>query len=267
MKFLDNKVALVTGASQANGIGFATCQKLADAGAKVIISDWVRTVEEQERLDARVADICASGGTAVGLSLNVTSLAEAKQVVAKAVDMFGSLDILFNNAGYPGGVGAFLELADQEWDLSYQVNVKGVVNLCRAAIPVMQSQGGGAIINNASLAGLGTIGKFSAYTATKFAIVGITKDLACEFGADHIRINAVCPGLVWTDMGKKEAEHFRQEEHSLDETKQAMAADVPVQRWANPTEVGDAVVYLASPQASYITGVALPIAGGLAPGL
>ena len=268
MGLLDGKTAIVTGAASENGIGFAACKCLAEAGANVVVTDLARNDDEQRRLDARVAELEALGGGALGLALDVTSLAAAEAATSAAVGRFGRVDILFNNAGYGHGVGPFLEMTDEQFDASWRVNVMGVVNLCRAVIPQMQTQGGGSIINNSSLAGIGTLARFAGYSASKFAVIGVTKVLAAEFGGDNIRVNAVCPGLVWTDMGREEVEFLRRPGESFEEAKVAAANDVPLgQRWADPREIGDAVVYLGSDQASYVTGVALPVAGGLAPGL
>lgn len=268
MGLLDGKTAIVTGAANANGIGFAACRCLFEAGASVVITDLVRNTDEQDRLDARVAELAEQGGTALACALDVTSLDDAQAATRSTVERFGRVDILFNNAGYGHGVGPFLEMTDEQFDTSWRVNVMGAVNMCRAVIPQMQAQGGGSIINNSSLAGIGTIPKFAGYSSSKFAVVGLTKVLAAEFGDDNIRVNAVCPGLVWTDMGRQEVEFLRQPGESFDDAKSAAARDVPLQqRWADPREIGNAVVYLGSDLASYVSGAALPVAGALAPGL
>lgn len=268
MGLLDGRTAIVTGAGSEHGIGFAACKSLVEAGANVVVTDLARNGDEQGRLDTRVAELAALGGEAIASGLDVTSLADAEAATRLALDRFGCIDILFNNAGYGHGVGPFLEMTDEQFDVSWRVNVMGVVNMCRAVIPQMQVQGGGSIINNSSLAGIGTIPKFAGYSSSKFAVIGLTKVLAAEFGGDNIRVNAVCPGLVWTDMGREEVELLRQSGESFDDAKSAAANDVPLQqRWAEPREIGNAVVYLGSDLASYVSGVALPVAGALAPGL
>ena len=268
MGLLDGRTAIVTGAASEHGIGFAACRSLVDAGANVVISDIVRNSAEQDRLDARVAELTEQGGNALACALDVTSQVDARAATKSAVDRFGRVDILFNNAGYGHGVGPFLEMTDEQFDTSWRVNVMGAVNMCRAVIPQMQAQGGGSIINNSSLAGIGTLPGFAGYSSSKFAVIGLTKVLAAEFGGDNIRVNAVCPGLVWTDMGRQEVEFLRQPGQSFDDAKIAAANDVPLeQRWADPREIGNAVVYLGSELASYVSGVALPVAGALAPGL
>lgn len=264
MSELDGRVAIVTGAGKPDGIGYAACRRLAEAGCRVLLTDLAPAPAERARLDELAA---ALGPDCAAAALDVTDPIQAEAVARGLLDRHGRIDILFNNAGTPAGSGPFLEIGDAAWQLSWQVNVIGMVNLCRAVIPAMRERGRGAIVNNASLAGLGAIAGLSAYTATKFAVVGLTKSLAAEFGPAGIRCNAVCPGLVWTDMGRQEVEHFRGAGQDADEVKQAMAAEVPLGRWAEPVEIGDAVVFLASDRAAYINGVALPVAGGLAPGL
>jgi len=158
-------------------------------------------------------------------------------------------------------------MTDRQWDVSYQVNLKGLVDFCQGVIPLMVEQGGGAIINNASLAGLGVVAGMAAYNATKFAVVGTTKTLAAEFGRQGVRVNALCPGMIWTQMSETEVDHFIAPGESRDDAKRRLVADVPLGRWGQADEVANAVVFLAGDRASYISGVALPIAGGLAPGL
>lgn len=268
MSSLQGKVALITGAGRPRGIGRATAMRLASAGAVVVVTDRVAGDGERESLDSVIAEIRASGGSAEGLDLDVTDPARIRDVVSRVDAQLGGIDILFNNAGTPIGAGPFLELTDVQWDHSYRVHIKGMADMCREVIPVLKRRGGGAIINNASVAGLGAEKYMAAYTATKFGVVGLTKAIAREFGADGIRCNAVCPGLVDTGMGDVEVELFREPGQSADETRKLLARDVSLgQRWARPEEIAAAVAFLASPEASYLTGVALPVAGGLPPGL
>ena len=223
----------------------------------------------QTQLEERAADIVAAGGEAMALAVDVTDRRQIDHCVATVTEHFGSIDVLFNNAGSPAGCGDFLSMTDQQWDISYQVNLKGMADFCQAALPGMISRGSGAIVNNASLSGLGATPLMAAYTATKFAVVGLTKALAAEFGPHKIRVNAICPGMIWTQMGQSEVEHLRAESESFEEAKNRLVgADlVPLERWAEPEEVASSVVFLASDAASYINGVALPVAGGMAPGL
>jgi len=266
-KLLEGKVAIVTGAAHTMGMGFAACRKLSEAGARVVVTDLARNDEELNNLQLRADSICEQGGDAIAIAVDITDRAQIDTCVEAVKDKFGAVDILFNNAGTPIGCGNFLEMNDDQWDISYQVNLKGAVDFCRAVMPVMITNGGGSVINNSSLSGIGVTPQMAAYTATKFAVVGLTKALACEFGSSNIRVNTVCPGAIWTQMGQMEAEYLREEGETLEDSKRKMASEIPLGRCGAADEVADAVVYLASDMASYINGVALPVAGGLAPGL
>ena len=264
---LTDKIALVTGAGHPLGMGAATCRVLAAQGAEVVATD-LDLGGNAAGLEELVASINENGGKASHCFLNVTddhSIAEAfRDLDAR----HHGLDIVFNNAGLGRGVGPFLEIEDQEWDDIWAVNVMGMVRCCRAAIPFMIKRGGGSIINNASLAGLGVVPHMSGYSATKFAVVGLTKSLAAEFGPQNIRCNAVCPGSIQTQMYEQEIEMLCQSEgKSRDEVIEEIDELVALKRSATASEVADVVAYLAGPASSYITGVALPVAGGMAPGL
>jgi len=267
MKLLSNKVAIVTGAAHPMGMGFATALKLAEAGAKVILTDLGRNEQELETLEQRANEIRAVDGNAIAMAVDITQRSQIDVCVKNVIKQYGKIDILFNNAGSPIGCGDFINMTDQQWDISYQVNVKGTADFCQAVIPVMIENGGGSIINNSSLSGLAATEKMAAYTATKFAVVGLTKALACEFGRNNIRVNSVCPGNIWTQMGQIEAELLQKDGQSIADVKADMSAKVPLERCGVSTDVANAVVYLASDMASYVSGVAMPVSGGMAPGL
>ena len=173
-----------------------------------------------------------------------------------------------DNAGVGIGAADFMALSDQDWDLSLAVNLRGVVNFCRAAIPAMLNEGG-SIINVASLAGTGAMDSIPAcYTASKFATVGLSKQLAAQYAANGIRVNALCPGSVITQMHEQSLALLAATHGITVEEAQAMEnASIPLGRSAQPEEVGQAAVFLASDLSSYVTGVALPVAGGMAPGI
>ncbi len=270
MKLLQDKVAIVTGAGKPDGMGRATAIMLADAGARVVVTDLLRGEKDRRDLDDVVEEIRSrnSIGSAIAVAVDVTDRKQIDACVVQTCDAYGGIDILFNNAGTGAGAGPFLELSHAHWDLNYRINLKGVADFCQAVIPVMQARGGGSIINNSSLSGLGVVPLLAAYTATKFAVVGLTKAIACEFGADNIRCNAICPGMVETGMGKSEIELFAEAGESKEQTKRRLASEVALQqRWAQPEEIAQVVVFLAGPASGYITGVALPVAGGMAAGL
>jgi len=266
-RLLAGQIALVTGAAKENGIGFAAARRLAEEGAKIAITDLAEP-SGRERLAERAATLEQAGLEVCALTIDVTREEEVTSAVAQVCEHFGGIDILFNNAGYAGGIGAFATLDAARWQRSFDVNVMGIVNMTRAVLPTMRARGGGVIVNNASIAGLGAVSLMAAYTASKFAVVGLTKALACEFAPFNVRVNAVCPGLVWTDIGAIEVEALRAADVDFDTARRALARDVPLgQRWGQPSEIADSVVFLASPRASYLTGVALPVAGGLSAGL
>lgn len=268
-KLLQDQVAIITGAGRPRGMGWATALKLAEKGAHVAITDITPTKEDRANLETAAAQVRQLGVQALAITVDVTDPAQVAACVKQTMATFGRVDILFNNAGVAEpGAGPFLEITPEGWNKTWQVNVMGMVHFCRAVIPVMLEQGGGSIINNASLAGLGVIGGLSAYTASKYAVIGLTKSIAAEYGAHGVRCNATCPGLIDTDMGRLEVQLYADMEGmSLEESEEWLTEPVAMKRWAQPAEVAEAVAFLASPAASYITGVALPVAGGLPAGL
>lgn len=270
---LDGKVAIVTGAGHRKGIGYATAVRLAAEGASVVVADLSQSVQDNVggtgHLDAAVRDIEAAGGRALAVAVDVTDRHQIDAGVSRACKSFGGVDILFNNAGITINCPSFLDLSDSHWDSSYAVNLKGVANFSQAVIPEMLKRGGGVIVNNASLAGLGAIDNVAApYTATKFAVIGLTKSIALEFGPANIRCNAICPGIVDTQMREAAIERYIKA-HGVprEEAARLETESTALKRAASAEEVADVVAYLAGPQASYITGVALPVAGGYPPGL
>lgn len=271
MKSLAGKAAIVTGAAAPKGIGRAIALRLALEGASVVVSDMqgglvIDGVEhdKQDLLNATVSEITSKGGRAVSECVDVTEQADVTRCVARAKQVFGRVDILVNNAGSLSGASNFLETTPDQWDVSYKVNLLGPMMLCQAAIPEMRSLGGGTIINIGSTGSLGAEAGFGAYTAMKHGLIGMTKTIAAEFGVDGIRCNAICPGYIMTDM------------HAAANRRLALENDIPVcevmrQRYANvalrdagtPEDVANAAAYLAGPQAAYVTGIALPVAGGV----
>ena len=265
MDSLKGKVAIVTGAGLAKGMGSAAARKLAKNGASVVVTDLEAN---QVGLDALVKEIEALGSKALAITVDVTNSQEITDCVQKTVDVFGGVDILFNNAGVGVGTGPFLEIPESHWDLSMKVNVIGMANFCKAVIPNMLQRGGGSIINNSSNFGLGSVSGYSGYSASKFAAVGLTKSIAAEFGDRNIRCNAICPGNILTDMGEVEVKMVAKRDGiSEEEAKIFLSEDVAMKRYGRAEEVAETVAFLASDKSSYITGIALPVHGGQSPGI
>jgi NAD(P)-dependent dehydrogenase (short-subunit alcohol dehydrogenase family) len=245
---LAGKVALVTGGS--SGIGRATALIFAREGAKVVVADvGVEGGEETVRL------IQATGGEAVFTKTDVSKSAEVEAMVKKAVDAYGRLDCAFNNAGIEGALQPTNEYDDSVWDRVLSINLKGVWLSLRAEIRQMLSQGGGAIVNTASAAGLVGIQGMSAYVAAKHGVNGLTKTAALEYAKSGIRVNAVCPGAIRTPMFERGV----RDNPGIEE--QIVAAE-PIGRMAAPEEVGEAVVWLCSDAASFVTGLPMAVDGG-----
>ena len=280
MKLLEGKVAIVTGAGRRKGMGRATALKLAEQGAGVVVTDVARERKDLQiegllgigddfsALEGLVSEIEALGSKALAMAVDVTDVGQIQACVDKTCEAFGGVDILFNNAGTAVGVGSLMDISSENWDLSWQVNVKGMVTFCKAVIPSMMERGGGSIINNASMAGLGAAAGYGAYTVTKFAVVGLTKVVAAEFGRQNIRCNAVCPGMILTDMGEEEIKFISMEKGiSMEEARQYFGEVAALGRAGQPEEVADVVTYLAGPRSGFLTGVAIPVAGGLPLGI
>ena len=265
MNLLEGKVAIVTGAGLAKGMGSAAARELAKNGAKVVVTDLESNIDGLEKLVQEINDLGSEG---LAITVDVTNSQEIVDCVKKTVDVFGGVDIIFNNAGTGIGAGPFLELNDFAWDLSMKVNVIGMANFCKAVIPEMLKRGGGSIINNSSNYGLGSVSGYGAYSASKFAAVGLTKSIAAEFGDRNIRCNAICPGNIYTDMGEVEVKMVSKRDGiSEEEAKTMLSQDVAMKRYGKAEEIAETVAFLASDKSSYITGIALQIHGGQSPGL
>ncbi len=266
MKLLEGKIAIVTGATKAKGLGKAIAVKLAEQGAKVALTG--RT-SSKEGVEANVAEIKASGGEAMAILVDVSDSAQVDAAIQQVADAWGQVDILINNAGVGFGSAVLTENQDRDWDGNYAVNVKGTMELCRGVIPYMEKSGGGSIVNVSSLAGTAvSFGMPYPYVATKHALVGATKVLALEVAGKGIRANVVAPGAINTDMLQQAYAAIAEAEGiSVEEAGRKENASIPLGRPAEPSEIAAAVVFLAGPDASYITGIALPVAGGMAPGI
>ncbi|WP_426517085.1 SDR family NAD(P)-dependent oxidoreductase [Diaminobutyricibacter sp. McL0618] len=247
---LAGKSAIVTGG--AGGIGRATSLAFAAEGARVAVVDVAPGAAE-----AVAEEIRAAGGTAIALTADVSSEPDIERVVADTVSEFGGVDVIFNNAGIIRRTTA-VETTAEEWDRVFGVNVKGIFLMCKHAVPVMAANGGGSIINTGSGWGLKGGGQAISYCASKGAVVNMTRALAIDHGPQGIRVNSVNPGDVNTGMLRDEARQLGQETGSF----LAEAADRPLQRMGEPSEIAAAVVWLASDESSYVTGSALVVDGG-----
>ena len=249
----DGKVALVTGAG--GGIGRATALAFAREGARVVASDVAGAGgEETARL---VAD---AGGEALHVACDVTRPAEVEALVAAAVDSFGRLDCAHNNAGVEGAYSRTADCDEENFDRTCAVNLKGVYLCLKAEIAhMLDAGGGGAIVNTASVAGVEGAKNLPAYVASKHGVMGLTRTAALEYATRGIRVNAVCPGPIRTRM----LEAIMEENPRMEP---AMIAAVPMRRLGAPEEIAEAVVWLCSDRASYVTGQGLVVDGGFTAG-
>jgi len=269
-QLLAGKVVIITGAGRPRGMGQAAVIKFAEHGAKIVVTDLVRPGHETEdfaAIEAVAAQARELGVEALAQGVDVTNRKQVQDCVDATVKAFGTIDIMVNNAGTAIGAGPFLEQTDKQWDVSYGVHLKGTMYFCQAVIPVMQRNGGGAIVNNSSMLGIAAEPFSAAYTATKFGVVGLTKVIAAEFGRDNIRCNAVCPGSIKTLMQDDGIAKFAKWSGiSVEEAWKGVDGNA-LGRSAEPEEVADAMVYLASSMASFVSGVALPVTGAANPGV
>ncbi|WP_217596637.1 SDR family NAD(P)-dependent oxidoreductase [Cohnella sp. GbtcB17] len=243
---LENKVAIITGA--AGGMGKADALLFAQEGAKVAITDL-----QEEKLQEVVKEIEAAGGVALGFKHNVASEEDWIRIVAEVVEAFGKIDILVNNAGISNAT-PFLEMTAESWDKTMSINVSSVFYGQKHVIPHMIEAGGGSIVNISSIAGLTGGSGTGPYTASKGAVRMLTKATAVDYAQFGIRANSVHPGYIETPMTAGLFNDDRMTQWALSQT--------PLQRLGKPEDIARGVLFLASDESSYITGVELPIDGG-----
>jgi NAD(P)-dependent dehydrogenase (short-subunit alcohol dehydrogenase family) len=247
---LEGKVALITGG--ASGMGMVASELFASEGARVVLTDV-----NDEAAAATATAITDAGGEAVSVHADVSKEAEARHMVDMAVDTFGRLDVLYNNAGVMLGDDGSVDAMDESiWDLTLAVNVKGVAFGCKYGIPAMIASGGGSIINVASfVAWLGAATSQTAYTASKGAVLAMTREIAVEYARRGIRCNALCPGPIETPLLMQLL--------SDDAKRQRRFVHIPMGRLGQAGELAKAALFLASDDSSYMTGASLIVDGGI----
>ncbi len=242
------KVAIITGAT--SGIGFASAMRFAAEGAKVVAADIRETSEE-------VGEIAGSGTEILFVQVDVSDPSQVTGMIQETISVYGRVDVLVNNAG--------IELAktvtnttEEEWDRLMEVNLKGVFLCCREAIPVMQRQGGGVIVNVASELGLVGGTEIAAYSASKGGVVQLTRAMAIDHAADHIRVNCVCPGPVATPL----LEGIIRDSSNPEQERRNIVEKTLLKRVGRPEEIANVILFLASDESSYITGSIVVADGG-----
>lgn len=250
---LEGKVALITGGSR--GIGRAAALGFAEAGATVVIAS--RKLPDLEKV---AEEIQTQGGKALPLAAHVGRLDQIKSLVEKVMSEFGRIDILVNNAGTSPSFSTVLDAQERLWDSIFNLNLKGLYFMSQAVAREMKELGGGSIINTASIDGFRPQKNVGIYSITKAAVVMATKSMAYELAPFQIRVNAIAPGFVetqmlnsiWTDLTEKEAR----------KAKNDMAAQIPLQRFGEPDDMAGAMIFLASGASNYLTGETIIIDGG-----
>jgi NAD(P)-dependent dehydrogenase (short-subunit alcohol dehydrogenase family) len=239
------QVALVTGAS--SGLGAATARAFAEANASVLLVD-----RDEEKLRATTDALTSAGHRAISVVCDVSDEAAAKAAVERAVSEFGRLDMAYNNAGILGPMCEMSEETGEAYDATQAVNLRGIWTFMKHELIQMKKQGSGAIVNCSSLGGLVGLPGRAAYHASKHGVIGLTKSAALDVAAQGIRINAICPGCIDTPMGDEIDPAAMKE----------FLKEQPIGRMGRPEEIAQSVLWLCSPGASFVLGVALPVDGG-----
>ena len=248
MRF-ENKVVLITGGTR--GIGFATAQLFAQEGAEVLIvgRETDKTTEAAREIPGR------------GEAGDVSVAADCERIVARTLDLYGRLDVLVNCAGVIFRNRTVEQTTEEEWDTTFNINVKGTFLMCKYALPALRAAKG-CIVNVSSYVGLVGFAGASAYAASKAAILNLTRSMALDHAKEGIRVNAVCPGSVDTDMIHTAWHQFG----DVEQARKLWSEKHPLGRIASPEEVARVILFLASEEASFITGAALSVDGGITAG-
>ncbi len=250
---LDGRVAIITGG--ASGIGAASVRLFVERGARIVIGDL------QADLGAALAKELAPN--VVFQKTDVSREADVKALVGCAESSFGRLDCIFNNAGFGGALGGVAETPVEEWDLTFAVLVRGVFLGIKHAAPLLRRQGGGSVINTASVAGLTGGWSPHAYAAAKAAVVQLTKSVALEMAEDRIRVNAICPGFIATPLALNAV---GKPESTIEARKGPMSKAQPIQRPGEPRDIAEMALFLASERSTFVTGQAFVVDGGFISG-
>jgi 3-oxoacyl-[acyl-carrier protein] reductase len=246
MKLLEGKTALITGASR--GIGKEIALRFAHEGADIAITNIV----DDDEFKSAVKEIAAVGVKAKGYVFNVAGFAESQKFVEEIVKDFGKVDILVNNAGITRDA-LLMRMTEDQWDAVIAVNLKSVFNLTKAILQPMLKQKGGSIINMSSVVGVSGNAGQSNYSASKAGIIGFTKSIAKEVGSRNIRVNAIAPGFIITEMTDKLPEDVKNE----------WIGKIPLKRGGTPADVANTALYLASELSSYVSGQTIHVCGGM----
>jgi meso-butanediol dehydrogenase / (S,S)-butanediol dehydrogenase / diacetyl reductase len=249
---LKGKVAIITGA--AAGIGRACAVLFAQQGASIVAVDLDRGGNE-----ALVSEILKSGGRAIALAGDVSQAADVQRIVRQAREHFGKLDILFNNAGVVPH-GKIHQTTEAEWDRTMAINVKSMYLLCHDVVPIFLAQGGGVILNTSSATALRSVVDRAAYSASKGAVLALTRSLALDYVKNNIRVNCLCPGTIDTPSLERRLSAFTDPA----EARRQFIARQPMGRLGTAEEVAQAALYLVSDEAAFVTGAAFSIDGGFA---
>jgi len=245
----ENKVALVTGA--ASGIGLATARAFAESGASVVLADW-----NEEAAQSTAKALANQGHKTLAIRCDVSDDAQVEAMVKQTVATFGRLDAAYNNAGVQNVLAETADTTRDDYDRVMGINLRGEWSCMKYELLQMRKQGSGAIVNCSSLGGLVGGAERGIYHAAKHGVLGFTKSAALEYAARGIRINAVCPGLIWTPMADQMVAAGQ------GEALKAMEKSIPMGRVGRPEEIANAVLWLCSDAASYVTGQSISVDGG-----